>query len=523
MNIKKILSLAISVSLPLTFFQGFNFINSSAEDIINVNIVPEASYFVRTDTNVTKSIRVSAFITGLNGQKVTDCSFKFSSDGAVNFSDLANPTDSGDEKRYSYGNKIISSKYPPYEFGLFSKNSNGTYNFYMPADENILGNDIAKDTYYGSEIYYKGHDENMNSGLEFTVPDYTEDGVNKYSKVYSSDSEDENSRILIKRNTTGGATIRYHFMNHVTDPENGEVIWYDDVNTMELPGYTRTGKSGEAVRDDTKIRMISRSGKEAGNENIPFAQATASFMLNSEAETMKITADPESTYVVTSSGKKYSTSNGNLKINYGEIDLCDKIVCTRFETKPAYYSEEDGNYISAKDNVTKAEIEVTNGDFKKKVDITDKVYISGNNGLWEDATSAWNAYLDGFSYTPMSYSPSYGGTLLRTADGNIITTADVYIGLRGDANLDGAVDAKDASLILQHYAQSLNGNKNFRLVDNDDPYSEGLAYYLADVDTRSRDQGASGGNLDAKDATYILRYYANTVANVDIEWSQLIG
>lgn len=66
---------------------------------------------------------------------------------------------------------------------------------------------------------------------------------------------------------------------------------------------------------------------------------------------------------------------------------------------------------------------------------------------------------------------------------------------KGDANCDGIIDARDASLILSAYA---------RQSVNERPYSEVNEYYC-DLD--------GNGIIDARDATSVLSYYAKSSVN----------
>ncbi|MCI5910299.1 MAG: dockerin type I domain-containing protein, partial [Oscillospiraceae bacterium] len=70
----------------------------------------------------------------------------------------------------------------------------------------------------------------------------------------------------------------------------------------------------------------------------------------------------------------------------------------------------------------------------------------------------------------------------------------------GDINDDGAIDSKDAVLVLKYYAESLTGNTTTSI-----PLEKG------DVN--------GDGKIDSKDAVKILKYYAQTMVglNVDIK------
>lgn len=92
----------------------------------------------------------------------------------------------------------------------------------------------------------------------------------------------------------------------------------------------------------------------------------------------------------------------------------------------------------------------------------------------------------------------------------------VYIGVKGDATLDGVVDISDATAVLSHYAEF---GASLTPILNEDANLNVLAYFLADVDTESK----AGANTDAAvlditDATNILTYYAMYGAHLDPDW-----
>ena len=104
-------------------------------------------------------------------------------------------------------------------------------------------------------------------------------------------------------------------------------------------------------------------------------------------------------------------------------------------------------------------------------------------------------------------------------------TPVVYIGVKGDADLNEIVDTFDGYYVLQYYAEKSAGFDDVTLLDdNSDPNLEKLAYFLADVDTESK-EGTDTANkvLDTYDGFYILSYYASMSAgHTDTEWPDII-
>ena len=67
----------------------------------------------------------------------------------------------------------------------------------------------------------------------------------------------------------------------------------------------------------------------------------------------------------------------------------------------------------------------------------------------------------------------------------------------GDVNDDGAIDSKDAVLVLKYYAESLTGNT-----------STSISTEKGDVN--------GDGKIDSKDAVKILKYYAQTMVGLKV-------
>ena len=104
-------------------------------------------------------------------------------------------------------------------------------------------------------------------------------------------------------------------------------------------------------------------------------------------------------------------------------------------------------------------------------------------------------------------------------------TPTIYIGVKGDADLNETVDTFDAYYVLQYYAAKSAGFNDAKLLnDNDDPMLEVLAYFLADVDTESKAGTDTAGKiLDTFDAYYVLDFYASLSAgHSEVTWPEII-
>ncbi len=90
----------------------------------------------------------------------------------------------------------------------------------------------------------------------------------------------------------------------------------------------------------------------------------------------------------------------------------------------------------------------------------------------------------------------------------------IYIGVKGDANLDDTVNAKDSISTLQTFANAIAGQ--YKPLQSDDSL-EYLANYLADVDAEQLNYS----NLDSKDAVWTLQFYADCLTEKNTPWNEL--
>ena len=97
----------------------------------------------------------------------------------------------------------------------------------------------------------------------------------------------------------------------------------------------------------------------------------------------------------------------------------------------------------------------------------------------------------------------------------------VYIGVKGDADLNGIVDVQDAVAILTYYAKAAAAQENVAF--NEDENLNKLTYFLADVDTESKAGMNNGSELmTTQDAVNVLTFYAKKAANQDPTWPDVI-
>lgn len=97
----------------------------------------------------------------------------------------------------------------------------------------------------------------------------------------------------------------------------------------------------------------------------------------------------------------------------------------------------------------------------------------------------------------------------------------VYIGVKGDTDLSGLVDVPDAVAVLTYTAKIAAGQEG--VVFNEDENLNKFAFFLADIDTESKEGKNDGNKLMAtEDAVYILTYTAKTAAGQEPTWPDVI-
>ena len=114
---------------------------------------------------------------------------------------------------------------------------------------------------------------------------------------------------------------------------------------------------------------------------------------------------------------------------------------------------------------------------------------------------------------------SLSGMEIQTSDGSPASLA-YRVGMKGDANLDGIVDSKDAAAVLR-YAADIGSGQASALTEEGDTETERFAYFLADIDGESRDSGEDGSELTAGDAGKILLYAAGNGSGDPVDWESM--
>ena len=92
--------------------------------------------------------------------------------------------------------------------------------------------------------------------------------------------------------------------------------------------------------------------------------------------------------------------------------------------------------------------------------------------------------------------------IVATIDGVQSSSAFVYIGKEGDADLNNAVDSSDASNILAYYAALSSGKNDVPLYSADETLYEEFALFLSETNADDA--------INSSDASNVLDFYAKS-------------
>ena len=180
---------------------------------------------------------------------------------------------------------------------------------------------------------------------------------------------------------------------------------------------------------------------------------------------------------------------------------------------PNFYFSVDEREFKATDLFESVTLISTDADGKivSQEDIIDKVNFNG--------ATPKSTYVQADKY--------YAGTIqayYNNGTENVLipdATPTVYIGVKGDADLNGLEDVPDAVTILTYIAKVAAGQEG--IVLNDDPMLNKLAFFLADIDTESKEgQNTDGKLLEVSDAVSILTYVAKKAAGQGPTWPEVV-
>ena len=298
-----------------------------------------------------------------------------------------------------------------------------------------------------------------------------------------------------------------------TDVSGATTTDVSGVTTTDVSGVTTTDVSGATTTDVSGVTTTDVSGATttdvsgvtttdvSGATTTDVSGVTTTDVSGATTTTTTGTGDSETTTTTT------TTSTGTIT-PVGTTTLEVEVNPTNF-----YFSVD--------------ERELKPSDLFSKFDIVDE------EGTHFDALEAGAVTLD--KTTPKEIFDAEGKPYCVTEVNAYFTdptTADaepvaapvnptVYIGVKGDADLNSTVDVQDAVTILTYYAKASAGQENVAF--NEDENLNKFVFFLADVDTESKAGMNSGSELmSIQDGVNVLTFYAKKSANQDPAWPDVI-
>jgi len=137
----------------------------------------------------------------------------------------------------------------------------------------------------------------------------------------------------------------------------------------------------------------------------------------------------------------------------------------------------------------------------------------------EDADSPVEVYVKGQHIYPIALYCDQTGNEIIIGDGSPLFMGEIqiFIGLKGDINLDEAVDTLDAIEALTFYNKVSVMGESYSF--HEDEFLHNLAFYLGDVYYTQTPEG-----MDTVTASAILEYYNEKyVMGLDITWADVCG
>ena len=189
------------------------------------------------------------------------------------------------------------------------------------------------------------------------------------------------------------------------------------------------------------------------------------------------------------------------------------------DTNRNFYFSHDARPFEVADLIRKATYTDVDGE-EVEITVTSDRFAFGVAGATEpDLTlSPKSVFVEDNAYTEIALTIFY-----KNDDGEWeASDAElyVYIGVKGDADLDGYANAADAAAMLVYAAAIGAGDDTAKIYNPENaedytPAKEALAWFLADVSSESRDEGATSNNpaeegndiaINSGDAAYTLTY-----------------
>ena len=395
-------------------------------------------------------------------------------------------------------------------------------------------------------------DKGINKEIPATATDIANNKI--VSKVYSEalDKVDTEDQIKVTAAELGGfadsvKNIEFTLANGVAKG----IGTFDDAEKADVIAYYADGSQGFTVTDSYKkitatvdysgIKSVDAGLIDVQIERVLETQTTTTTTTTTTSSTTTTTTTTDETTTTTTdettttteetttttTEETTTTTITSIESTTSSTSTTTQVV-TSIVKKYVDCQIDPAFYLSIEDQFDKTQVsdikvhtfydkitKTNEGDIVES-NIEEISLLSSDNVSYGSATPS-NTYTKGNKTFKYEIPVLFDGEKLTDAEGNDVA-ATVYIGVKGDANLNSGVDAVDASQVLRYYALNQTGqaDKVVQLSQSElvtDPTSiyDEFAAFLADVnagDNVTRYTKKAERLIDARDASQILAFYA---------------
>ena len=422
-----------------------------------------------------------------------------------------------------------------------------TVTFKVP-DENVDADYFS--TVEGIEKYYAAHpDQAEADGV--TEADYSELVYDSSYKLVTAQGDADNDTlagvpsgyfnveriIKFKKKATTTTTTTDVTSTTTTDVSGATTTDVSGVTTTDVSGATTTDVSGVTTTDVSGATTTDVSG--VTTTDVSGATTTDVSGVTTTDVSGATTTDVSGVTTTDVSGATTTDVSGVTTTDVSGATTTTTTGTGDSETTTTTTTTNTGTITPVGTTTLEVEVNPTNFYFSvderelKPSDLFSKFDIVDEEGTHFDALEAGAVTLD--KTTPKEIFDAEGKAYCVTEVNAYFTdptTADaepvaapvnptVYIGVKGDADLNSTVDVQDAVTILTYYAKASAGQQNVAF--NEDENLNKFIFFLADVDTESKAGMNNGSELmSIQDGVNVLTFYAKKSANQDPTWPDVI-
>jgi len=310
---------------------------------------------------------------------------------------------------------------------------------------------------------------------------------------------------------TGEGTLNiYRVVWFDTKPVEEETTEETEESTEESTDPTEESTEEDTTEEDTTAESTEEDTTEESTEPSTEEDTTEeSTEPSTEEDTTEESTEPSTEADTTEAESTEPSTEADTTEPVSEEETTEPAeLVLEVKTQTGFYFAHDPNSFDASELISSAAVVEGEG----TVDMSKFSVESNPQAVYEAA---------GEAYVAADLQVYYDGQALEGV------TAKAYIGVKGDADLNGVVNAEDAAKVLI-YAAAKGAGKEAYLVDavETDDTLEAFAYFLADTDGESTDNGATSGiagatnasAVDSIDAANILVYAARLGSKGQADW-----